>query len=269
VLQGSLNGTRPVDAHPNIPITPWALAQDALAVAHLGVRSVHVHPRCGDGDESIDPHHVGDVVAAIRSMVPSMEICVPTCRWIQPCPTQRAELVAAWGRLGRAKPDVVAINVHEDGWLDICRRACELGIGLELGLWTPGDAVRLRQAGLPRGVVRVVAETTVADPEIAVEEAGRILKALGRVPVPVLLHGEETSAWPVFEYATLQGYHARIGLEDVLTNPDGSLTEGNADLVRHANWIRARGGPMASRGGSNGARGGSKPAPQRRLARLR
>jgi uncharacterized protein (DUF849 family) len=81
----------------------------------------------------------------------------------------------------------------------------------------------------------------------------------------VLLHGEESSAWPVFEYATLQGYHARIGLEDVLTNPDGSLTDGNADLVRHANWIRARGGPKATRS----ARGGAKSAPQRRLARLR
>jgi uncharacterized protein (DUF849 family) len=265
-LQGSLNGTRPVDAHPNIPITPWALAQDALAVARLGVRSVHVHPRCGDGDESIDPHHVGDVVAAIRSVVPAMEICVPTCRWIQPCPTQRAEMVAAWSRLGRAKPDVVAVNVHEDGWLDICRTACQLGIGLELGVWTPGDAVRLRQAGLPRGVVRVVVESTEPDPEIAVAQAGRTLRELGRVqPVPVLLHGEESSAWPVLEYATLQGYHARIGLEDVLTNPDGSLTDGNADLVRQANWIRARGGPKATRS----ARGGAKTSPQRRLARLR
>lgn len=255
MLQGSLNGTRPVEAHPNIPITPWALAQDALAVARLGVRSVHVHPRCGDGDETIDPHHVGDVVAAIRSVVPAMEICVPTCRWIQPCPTQRAEMVTAWGSLGRAKPDTVAVNVHEDGWLDICRTACQLGIGLELGVWTAGDAVRLRQAGLPRGVVRLVVESTEPDPEIAVAAAGRTLKELGRVPVPVLVHGEETSAWPVFEYATLQGYHARIGLEDVLTNPNGSLTSGNADLVRHANWIRARGGPKA--------------APPRRLARLR
>ncbi|HEY9416803.1 MAG TPA: 3-keto-5-aminohexanoate cleavage protein [Pseudonocardia sp.] len=261
-LQGSLNGTRPVGAHPNLPLTPWALAQDALAVARLGVRSVHVHPRCGDGDESIDPHHVGDVVDAIRSVVPAMEICVPTCRWIQPCPTQRAQMVAAWGRLGRAKPDTIAVNVHEDGWLDICQTACQLGIGLELGLWTPGDVVRLRQAGLPRGVVRVVAETTVGDPEIAVEEAGRILKALGRVPVPVLLHGEDASAWAVLEYATLQGYHARIGLEDVLTNPDGSPTDGNAELVRHANWIRARGGPKA-------AHDRPKSTPSRRLARLR
>ncbi|MDQ2709735.1 MAG: 3-keto-5-aminohexanoate cleavage protein [Actinomycetota bacterium] len=245
VLQSSLNGTRPADAHPALPISPLALAQDAHAVYALGVRSVHVHPRCSAGLETIDTHHVGDAVAAIRSAVPAMEIGVPSCRWVQPCPTQRMQTVAAWGQLGQGKPDVVAVNVHEDGWVEICARACEQGIGLELGVWTPGDAVRLRQAGLPPGVVRVVAEVTVADPQIAVAEAARILRALGPMSVPVLLHGEENSTWAVLEYATAHGYDTRIGLEDVLTNPDGSVTGGNADLARHAQGIRARGGPRA------------------------
>ncbi len=250
MLQTSLNGTRPGEVHPAIPITPYALAQDARAVADVGVRSVHVHPRCGAGLETIDTHHVGDVVAAIRSAVPAMEIGVPSCRWVQPCPRQRLETVAAWGRLGQAKPDVVAVNVHEDGWLEICAEACRLGIGLELGVWTPGDAVQLRQAGLPAGVVRVVAEVTVGDPVIAVAEAARILRALGPVPVPILLHGEETSAWPVFEYAVAMGLHCRIGLEDTLTRPDGSSTTGNLDLVTHAQRLYTRGSRRS--GGATG-----------------
>jgi uncharacterized protein (DUF849 family) len=258
VLQSSLNGTRPADAHPALPLSPWALAQDARAVYALGVRSVHVHPRCGAGRETIDPHHVGDVVAAIRSAVPAMEIGVPSCRWVQPCPNQRMETVAAWGRLGQAKPDVIAVNVHEDGWVEICDRACAMGIGLELGVWTPGDAVRLRQTGLPPGVVRVVAEVTVADPRVAVQEAARILRALGTLPVPILLHGEESSTWPVLEYAAAMNLHTRIGLEDVLTNPNGLVTANNAELVRHAQAIRRRGGPPA---GAN--------AETRRLARSR
>jgi uncharacterized protein (DUF849 family) len=242
MLQTSLNGTRRPEAHPAVPVTPYALAQDARAVFELGVRSVHVHPRCGEGLETIDTHHVGDVVAAIRAVAPSMEVGVPSCRWVQPCPQQRLETVSAWGRLGQAKPDVVAVNVHEQGWLDLCARACELGIGLELGVWTPGDAVQLRQAGVPKGTVRVVAEVTVADPGIAVAEAARILRALGPVDVPVLLHGEETSAWPVLEYASAMGLDGRIGLEDVLTNPNGMRTGGNAELTRHAQRIMARRG---------------------------
>lgn len=259
VLQSSLNGTRPSGAHPALPLSPWALAQDARAVYALGVRSVHVHPRCGQGQETIDPHHVGDVVAAIRSAVPAMEIGVPSCRWVQPCPNQRMEIVSAWGLLGQAKPDVIAVNVHEDGWERLCAQACALGIGLELGVWTPGDAVRLRQSGLPKGAVRVVAEVTVADPGIAVEEAARILRALGPMPVPILLHGEESSTWPVLEYAAAMNLHTRIGLEDVLTNPDGSVTAGNADLAQHAQAIRARGGPRA----------GERAAEHHRLVRQR
>lgn len=244
-LQSSLNGTRPDGVHPALPLTPWALAQDAREVYALGVRSVHVHPRCGANLETIEPNHVGDVVAAIRSAVPAMEISVPSCRWVQPCPSTRRETVAAWGHLGQGKPDVIAVNVHEDGWKELCEQACALGIGLELGVWTPGDAVALRQSGLPRGAVRVVAEVTVDDPYFAIEEAARILRALGPLPVPVLLHGEESSAWSVLEYAAEMNLHTRIGLEDVLTNPDGQVTAGNAELVRHALAIHARGGPPA------------------------
>jgi uncharacterized protein (DUF849 family) len=262
VLQSSLNGTRRPGDHPALPLSPWALAQDARAVYELGVRSVHVHPRCGEGAETIAPHHVGDVVAAIRAEVPNMEIGVPTCRWVQPCPHQRMDTVAAWGMLGQAKPDVVAVNVHEDGWKELCRLACELGIGLELGVWTPGDAIQLRQAGLPLGVVRVVVEPTAGSPQVAVHEAAKVIKTLGPLVdrVPVLVHGEDASAWPVLEYAVGQGYHARIGLEDVLTNPDGTVSAGNADLVRHAKLISARGGPRACL---------DEPRETRRLARSR
>jgi hypothetical protein len=34
-------------------------------------------------------------------------------------------------------------------------------------VWTSGDAVQLKQAGLPRSTVRVVAEVTVTEPDVA------------------------------------------------------------------------------------------------------
>ena len=50
----------------------------------------------------------------------------------------------------------------------------------------------------------------------------------------VLLHGEDTGAWPVLTVAARLGLDTRIGLEDVLTLPDGTVPPGNADLVRAA-----------------------------------
>lgn len=238
MLQAVLNGSRPEDAHPALPVQARHLARDSRAVARLGVSSVHVHPRDPDGLETIDPGYVGDAVAAIRAEVPGMEIGVTTGRWIQPDPRLRIEAIQRWGQLGVGKPDVCSINVHEKGWVDVCRAAVDVGIGVELGVWTGGDAVTLRQHGLPCGTVRVLAESTMSDPEMAVAEGVRILRALDRPGVPVLLHGEEQGAWPVLEYAMRMGMHTRIGFEDVLVRPDGWLATGNDDLVRIALAIR-------------------------------
>jgi uncharacterized protein (DUF849 family) len=239
VLQAVLNGSRPADAHPALPVQARHLARDARAVARLGISSVHVHPRDPYGDESLDPVHVGDAVAAIRTDAPGMEIGVAIGRWIEPDPRDRIAAVLRWGQLGIGKPDVCAINVHEKGWVDVCNAAYSVGIGVELGVWTSGDAVTLRQQGVPQGTVRVLAESTVSDPETAVAEAVRILRALGSMlSVPVLLHGEEEGAWPVLEYALRMGVDTRIGFEDVLVRPDGWLATGNDDLVSTALGIR-------------------------------
>ena len=52
--------------------------------------------------------------------------------------------------------------------------------------------------------------------------------------IPILLHGEEQSAWPALVLASAWGRDMRIGLEDVLTLPSGVTAPGNADLVRAA-----------------------------------
>jgi uncharacterized protein (DUF849 family) len=239
VLQLALNGSRPADAHPALPVLARHLARDARAVARLGISAVHVHPRDPDAQETLDPMHVGDAVAAIRAEVPSMEISVTTGRWIEPDPRRRIEAVLAWGHLGVGKPDTCSINVHEKGWVAVCEAAASVGIGIELGVWTSGDAVTLRTNGIPVGTTRVLAESTVSDPETAVAEAVRIMRALGtEVNVPVLLHGEEDGAWPVLEYALRMGSDTRIGFEDVLVRPDGWLATGNDDLAKAALAIR-------------------------------
>ena len=238
MLQAVLNGSRPADAHPALPVLARHLARDARAVALHGISSVHVHPRGPDAEETLDPVYVADAVAAIRGEVPGMEIGVTTGRWIQPDPRLRIEAVLAWGRLGMGKPDVCSVNVHEKGWTDVCAAAASVGIGVELGVWTGGDAVTLRTHGVPPGTVRVLAESTVPDPDTAVAEGVRILRALGPLEVPVLLHGEENGAWPVLEYAMRNNLDTRIGFEDVLVRPDGWLGTGNDDLVETALKLR-------------------------------
>jgi len=239
LLQAVLNGSRPADAHPALPVQARHLARDARAVARLGVTSVHVHPRDQYGEESLDPLHVGDAVAAIRADAPAMEIGVAIGRWIEPDPRKRIAAVHRWGQLGVGRPNVCSVNVHENGWVEVCAAAHSVGIGVELGVWTSGDAVTLRQHGAPPGTVRILAESTVSNAETAVAEAVRILRALGsELSAPILLHGEEQGTWPVLEYALRMGLDTRIGFEDVLVRPDTWLATGNDDLVRAALRLR-------------------------------
>jgi hypothetical protein len=133
-------------------------------------------------------------------------------------------------------------------------------------VWTTGDAVQLKQAGVPAGTVRVLAEVTVTDPDTAVAEAVRILKALGPMQVPILLHGEEAGAWPVLDYARRNNLDTRIGFEDTLKGPDGTwLATGNEELVRYAQgkdvagrWDRRRTGTRSGGLRSSGLWPGSR-----------
>ncbi|MFE2751947.1 3-keto-5-aminohexanoate cleavage protein [Actinosynnema sp. NPDC059335] len=64
--------------------------------------------------------------------------------------------------------------------------------------------------------------------------AERLVDLLGPLGVPILLHGEDDSAWPVLDYASARGLDTRIGLEDTLALRDGRVAAGNAQLVRLA-----------------------------------
>ena len=62
------------------------------------MRSFHVHPRDGYGRECLDPPVIGTTVAAIRRVVPAMEIGVPLARWVEPNAFRRTELADLCGR---------------------------------------------------------------------------------------------------------------------------------------------------------------------------
>ncbi|MFD1146118.1 3-keto-5-aminohexanoate cleavage protein [Saccharothrix hoggarensis] len=231
VLQACLNGTREPGSHPSLPITPHELAADAAECAGSGVTSLHLHPRDVVGREVLAGPEVATAVSVVRVAVPHVEIGVTTGAWIVPDPVRRAELVRGWAGLAAGRPDFASVNVHEDGWREVAAAARDAGVGIELGVFHERAARVLRDEGVPEGTVRVLAEV---QPGETVGHAERLLDLLAPLGVPVLLHGEDDSAWPVLDYALANGLHTRIGLEDTLTGRDGAPAAGNAHLVAQA-----------------------------------
>lgn len=243
-IKACLNGQRDRAEHPAVPVTPAELAAEAAASVAAGAEAVHVHPRGGDGRESLRAADVGAAVSAVRASCPDTPVGVTTALWVTGDAQVRREEVAAWAGLDAGqRPDFASVNLSEDGWQEVAGLLTAAGIGAEAGVWSEADA-RLAAGYQPAaGWLRILVEISGVEAAQVTAQADAILAGLraGGVSAPILLHGEEEGCWPLIRHAGRLGLATRIGLEDVLSGPDGQPAADNASLVRLAlaQWAAA------------------------------
>lgn len=217
MLQACLNGSRTAEEHLALPLTPERLAEDAADVAALGVTSVHIHPRDVIGALTLVGPEVATTIATVRAAVPGIEISVSTN-----VPGSRTALIASWAPLASGRPDIASVHVGEPGWRELAQALHQVNVAVELVVES------VAQLGeLPPGTTRI----TVTATERTAEQLLRQAEPLG---LPILLHGRDDSAWPVFTYAARLEHHVRMGLEDTLHLPDGRMAKNNAELIAMA-----------------------------------
>ncbi len=229
LLKAAINGSRLPGEHPALPLYPAELAAAVAGVTMAGAGAVHLHVRAPDGRESLAAPDVSAVVEAVRSTCGSVPLGVSTGAWIVPDPGARLAAVAAWHLV----PDFASVNFHEPGAAELARALLERGVGVEAGLVAAGAAHILIEAGLGASCLRVLLEpqeAEVAEALRTVESIEAVLAA-ARIDLPRVLHGTGPTAWPLLRVAGRRGYDARIGLEDTLQLPDGSLARDNAQMV--------------------------------------
>ena len=235
-VKACLNGGRDQAEHPAIPVTPAQLAAESAAAVAAGAEALHVHPRGSDGRETLRAADVGAAVAAIRAASPHVPVGVTTGLWVAGGDeVARRDDVADWaGLLPERRPDFASVNVSEAGWQELVALLDEAGIGAEAGVWSVGDVAAAASADTDW--LRILVEVSNAPAAEATGLADEILAELrsAGVSAPVLLHGEDTSCWPLVTHAGLLGLPTRIGLEDVLAGPQGQQVADNAELVRLA-----------------------------------
>jgi uncharacterized protein (DUF849 family) len=194
-----------------------------------GAGAIHMHPRDGDGRESLEAGVVDEAVRAVRAAARS-PVGVSTGAWMEPDPERRAALVRRWH-----EPDMASVNLGEAGAELVIAALLDAEIGVEAGVWSVEDADRLAATGYADRVMRVLIEIVhpVADPEAEARRIDAALDDLG-VSAPRLHHGEEDATWPVLRQAPALGRDTRIGFEDTLLLPGGETAESNEQLVRAA-----------------------------------
>ena len=231
LLKACLNGDRSQADHPAVPVTPEELAADAAAAVDAGAGALHVHPRDGDGNETLVAASVGAAVDAIRAATArAVPVGVSTGAWFTPDPADRIAHIRRWTVL----PDFASVNLHEEGAVDVARTLLDRGVAVEAGVWTPEAAEILVDSGLLERSLRILLEPMEDDVSAALVTVDAIERRLDGAPPPRLLHGTDATAWPLLRHAVARGYDMRIGLEDTLARPDGTPAAGNAELVRLA-----------------------------------
>jgi len=228
LLKACLNGARRREEHLALPVTPAELAEDAAAVAAVGVDAVHLHVKDDQGADTFDASALSAVLTAVRRAAPGLPVGVTTGAWAWPDPDERVAAIRSWSRLP-VLPDFASVNWHEDGADRIAATLLEIGVQVEAGLWhVDGTRAWLSSPHRDR-CLRVLLELPDGLTAAAAEaEADRLLRLVSQGQsadgkgLPVLLHGEGASAWPALRLAGRLGLSTRIGLEDVLVPPDGS-----------------------------------------------
>jgi uncharacterized protein (DUF849 family) len=232
IVQACLNGGKRSSYHPAVPTTIQALVADGLEVLSAGASELHLHVRGENGVESLAPDDVDATIKALREALPGTLIGISTGAWVEKDDHRVLAYVGRWS----VPPDYASVNLRENNAPALTEMLHRRGIGIEAGLADKRDAERLLRLGLDRLSLRILVEVSEQDIDRAHAVANEIMGALRSSPFPrpILLHGDDASAWPLLRRALESGLSTRIGFEDVKVLPDGSVAASNSELVAAA-----------------------------------
>jgi uncharacterized protein (DUF849 family) len=236
IVQAALNGARRREYHPAVPHLLDEVAADAAAAIAAGANEFHAHVYADVDRESLEPVAVANWVSAIRSAAPGALVGISTGAWIENNDALLLEYINRWTVL----PDHASVNLGETAALDVIRALHARGVGIEAGISSVADAIRLRNSGLAPLVLRMLVEVDIQDLDLAMDEADRIVEVLNALPSPkpILMHGFDDTAWPFLNRAIAENYSIRIGLEDTRVLPNGPPTlRNNVELIRCAIFL--------------------------------
>jgi uncharacterized protein (DUF849 family) len=232
VIKAALNGGRTRAEHPRIPITPEELAASAEESVAAGAGAIHFHVRGADGRESLEPDDVARALSVVRAAIPGTPIGISTGAWILQNAELRHQLVSRW----KVLPDFASVNFKEEGAQPLAELLLARGVPVEAGLSDLSGTQIFVKSGLATRCLRLLVEPFDGSKEAALKTLEEIESALdaANVKLPFFFHGLNQTAWDLIDLAAARGYNTRVGFEDILTLPNGSVAPSNAALVSEA-----------------------------------
>lgn len=257
IISNAPNGaTRTKADHPALPMTAAELARNAAEVLEAGAALVHIHVRDTDGRHLLDAEAYGAATAAIRAAVGDRLIVQITSEAAgrYQAPEQMAVVRAARPEavslaLREIVPDAAAEAVAAD-FFAFVRRERML---VQIILYSAEDVARYL-ALKARGVLGEGQDFPLF--VLGRYTAGQVSSPADLLPF-LTAAGEAVPLWSMCAFGPREGAcalvaaglggHARVGFENNIRAPDGTLATDNAASVRRiAEGARNFGRPVAT-----------------------
>lgn len=245
VLQVTPNGPWGKDVHPSMPVSLEELTAELEQCFRIGAGGVHLHVRDTLGAETLNPAVVNDTCRRVREVAKlvgaPVEIGLTTGAWIVPDLATRISMIREWEGV-----DCATVNLSEPGFEQVMSAMIDTGIGIDVGMWAPIEIDRLVRSGLLPKAQRISIELDPGEPYFLKGEPAELARQMNELlddagaTCPRLTHGMNDWTWALVEDAFRRGHDTRVGFEDSVLLPDGTVAASNAQLVEAAVSLHLR-----------------------------
>jgi len=235
------NGARKTKQdHPALPLTPQELADTAASCREAGACMIHLHVRNKHGEHSLDPDLYLQAIAAVSDSVGEELIIQIT--------TEAVGIYQPWEQIEsvrKVRPEAISLAIRE-----LCPTEQDEPMAAEFFEWLYRERIapqyilydlqdihrfhELNRRGMIPGdihTIMLVLGRYTENQESNPEDLDPLLDAIGSNDIWWLCAFGKTES-QCMTAAASRGGHCRVGFENNLHLPDGSLAPNNANLVQ-------------------------------------
>lgn len=250
------NGARHRKAeHPGIPLTTGEIADSAAEIAEAGAAMLHLHVRDEAGNHSLDAGRYREAIAEIRGRLGDrllIQITTEAVGHYQPDEQMRCVRQVVPEAVSLALREIVPASGDTSAARNFYRWIEEAGVFPQHILYSPTELDRfekLRAQGMfgdrTPFVLLVLGHYEREKKSRPADLLAFFQKLPAEITWMVCAFGREEAA--VAALAASLGGHARIGFENNIHLPDGSIAASNGELLRPtATVARSIGRPLMS-----------------------
>lgn len=232
LIKIALNGARPKSENEFLPQSLHEISKEVTLLYQNGYKVFHIHCYDKNGNESLNPEDVNNLVSEVKSISSDIQIGISSGEWIEPNLEKRINYIKEWKIL----PDFVSVNIIEENAVEISNILIAKGILIEAGLNEKKAAEIFVKSNLESFCCRILIEPeeeNFADAITTIIEIVNILDS-NKITLNRLLHGFNSVSWEILREAKKRGYDGRIGMEDTIYLENGKKVTSNLELIDEA-----------------------------------